>query len=116
MISLFRPLTHALTIALLVLTSAAMAKHRAAAPVAGQIVICNGTGFQTISLDADGNEVTPGPICPDCALSLAILAGEAPATAHAPLALSAHLPALKPGPSHPTPIQTPPSRAPPVLF
>jgi hypothetical protein len=43
----------------------AMARHQAHA-VAGQIVICSGYGFVTISVDAEGNPTGPMLPCPDC--------------------------------------------------
>ena len=65
----------------LVLTATAqnMALARGQTMVAGQMVICTGTGVATVQIDADGNPVEPTHICPDCALTLLIFAGAAPA-------------------------------------
>ena len=49
----------------MVLTSGAMALARTA-PDGTSIVICTGMGLATIMVDADGREIDPSPICPDC--------------------------------------------------
>lgn len=70
----------AVTLALvLTLTAQGMALARGQTMVAGQMVLCTGTGIVTVQIDAEGNPVSPSHICPDCALSLMVAAAEAPA-------------------------------------
>lgn len=73
MTCLLRPfIAFALTLSL-TLTSGAMAVARGqATDVAGQMVLCTGTGAGpvTVLIDSEGNPVGPHHICPDCALAL----------------------------------------------
>ncbi|WP_199023793.1 hypothetical protein [Sedimentitalea arenosa] len=57
-------------VALLVLTSQAMAVARGAPGAAGTIELCTGTGPVMIAVDESGAPVTPPHFCPDQALSL----------------------------------------------
>lgn len=66
---------------LLGLTGQAMAFARAAAPADGRAVICTGSVYQSVYVDAEGQPTAPPELCADC---LHLLAGLLPA--HAPLA------------------------------
>ncbi|MGB0960443.1 MAG: hypothetical protein ACPGVK_09360 [Halocynthiibacter sp.] len=35
----------------------------------GEIIICTGTGVQTVAIDMDGNEIQQRTLCPDCVIS-----------------------------------------------
>jgi hypothetical protein len=64
----------ALVLALtLVLTSQAFALARGQAAAAGQMVICTGTGFVMLTVDADGNPTGPAHVCPDAIAVLGAL-------------------------------------------
>ncbi len=74
--TLLRTFMLALMALAMVLTSGTMALARTA-PDGQSIVICTGMGLSTVTVDADGNEVDPSPICPDCVMhSLALLNGD----------------------------------------
>lgn len=66
----FRPIFAILLSLVLLATGGVMAVARGQAMVAGQIVLCSGTGPVTVNVDATGEPVGPVHICPDCALSL----------------------------------------------
>ncbi|MDK3017523.1 hypothetical protein [Pseudodonghicola flavimaris] len=69
------------------LTSHSMAVARGNAGVAGQIVLCTGTGPVTVYVDENGAPTGPPHICPDFALHfLAFVA--VPDIAPVPLALT----------------------------
>ncbi|SIS67606.1 hypothetical protein [Phaeovulum vinaykumarii] len=51
-------------------TSLTMAVARGQTRAAGEIVICTGYGFSTITVDANGDPVGPVHICPDMVLGL----------------------------------------------
>ncbi|WP_083217568.1 hypothetical protein [Thioclava sp. SK-1] len=55
--------------ALLAVTSLQMAVARGQARVAGQIVLCTGTGVTTVHVDAQGQPIDRPQICPDMALN-----------------------------------------------
>lgn len=55
---------------LLVVTSHSMAQARGMTDADGQMVICTGTGPITVLVDAEGQPVERGHVCPDCAMSL----------------------------------------------
>lgn len=61
-------LTSLSLVLIVALTSGAMAVARGQTHAAGVIVICSGAGIQTVAVDAEGNPVGAGHICPDCAL------------------------------------------------
>ena len=83
MTSILRTLS-ALTLALvLTLTAQSMALARGKTMVAGEMVLCTGTGVVTVQVDAEGNPVAPSHICPDCALTLLMSLAAAPAEAQA---------------------------------
>ncbi|UOA26140.1 hypothetical protein [Pseudosulfitobacter sp. DSM 107133] len=65
-----RQITLVLAMLTLVVTAQAFALARGAAPVAGQMVLCIGTGSVTVNIDADGQPVGAPHICPDAALTL----------------------------------------------
>lgn len=54
----------------MVLTSSAMASMRGSDDGAQRIVICTGFGPQMVLIGADGEQVEPAPICPDCTMVL----------------------------------------------
>jgi len=66
----FRTYIAAFCALLLVVTSHSMAQARGMTDAEGQIVICTGTGPITVLVDADGQPVERGHVCPDCAMSL----------------------------------------------
>lgn len=68
--TVLRHITLCLAILTLVVTAQAFALARGAAPVAGQMVLCIGTGSVTVNIDADGQPVGTPHICPDAALTL----------------------------------------------
>ena len=68
--TVLRHITLCLAILTLVVTAQAFALARGAAPVAGQMVLCIGTGSVTVNIDADGQPVGAPHICPDAALTL----------------------------------------------
>jgi hypothetical protein len=49
----------------LALTSQAFALARGQAAAAGEMVICSGGGFLTITVDAEGKPTGPAHLCPD---------------------------------------------------
>jgi len=58
-------------LALFLACAMALTAHSAAAmrgmpDASGQIVICTGTGPETITVEADGQPVTPSHDCPEC--------------------------------------------------
>lgn len=55
---------------LLVLTGQSMAVARGSTDVAGQMVLCTGTGPVMVYVDENGAPVAPPQYCPDTALSL----------------------------------------------
>lgn len=64
--SLVRLLSFAMAFVLLI-TSGAMANARGQMVTAtGVMVLCTGTGPEKVLVDADGQPVHPGHICPDC--------------------------------------------------
>ncbi len=66
---IFRPLTAILLALMLLATTGAMASARGMMrDAAGQMVLCVGTGAVTVNVDADGQPIEAGHICPDCAL------------------------------------------------
>lgn len=73
-------------IAVMVLTSGAMALSRSA-PNGQTIVICTGSDVKTITLDQNGNEIASLPHCPDCIFLKAILGGSI-AISSAPMSFS----------------------------
>lgn len=81
-----RSLLIGLLAAAMVLTSGAMALARTA-PDGRSVVICTGMGLSTVTLDAQGNEMAPAPICPDC-LTQHLAALSAPGHWIRPLTLS----------------------------
>jgi len=56
---------------MLALTGQSMAVARGSTDVAGQMVLCTGTGPVTVYMDADGQPVPPPHHCPDCVVGLA---------------------------------------------
>ncbi|MFT6607055.1 MAG: hypothetical protein ACJA2X_002258 [Halocynthiibacter sp.] len=69
MTRIFRPLTAILLALMLLATTGAMASARGTMrDAAGQMVLCIGTGSVTVNVDADGQPIKAGHICPDCAL------------------------------------------------
>lgn len=66
------------------LTSQAFALARGQAAAVGEMVICTGAGFVTVAVDAEGQPVGHGHICPDAVAALAGLA-VAPVGAMVPL-------------------------------
>ena len=65
-----RALKSVLVAVLLVVTSATAGAARGQVMAAGEVVICSGGQVLTLRLDAEGNPVGPGHVCPDCVLSL----------------------------------------------
>ncbi len=65
--------------AVMVMTSGAMALSRTA-PDGQTIVICTGSEVSTITVDRNGNEIAPMPICPDCLVLKAVLENIVPFT------------------------------------
>lgn len=68
--TVLRHITLCLAMLTLVVTAQAFALARGSAEVAGQVVLCIGTGAVTVNVDADGQPVGPPHICPDAALTL----------------------------------------------
>ncbi len=68
--TILRDITHCLAILTLVVTAQAFALARGSGDVAGQMVLCIGTGSVTVNVDADGQPVGTPHICPDGALTL----------------------------------------------
>lgn len=68
--TLLRHINLCLAMLTLVVTAQAFALARGAAPVAGQMVLCIGTGSVTVNIDVDGQPVGTPHICPDAALTL----------------------------------------------
>lgn len=66
-----------LLILVLVLTSTALGAARGQARIAGEVVICSGSAYVVVTIDADGNPVEHTHFCPDMAQGL--LAAIAPA-------------------------------------
>ncbi|MEP3347839.1 MAG: DUF2946 family protein [Litoreibacter sp.] len=58
----------ALLVLTMIATTGSMAAMRDSTSGAQAMVICNGAGLQTILIDADGEQVDPAPICPDCTM------------------------------------------------
>jgi len=84
--SLLRRLTALCLIVTLVATSGAMAALRDNADGVQRLVICTGMGPQAILIGADGAEIDPAPICPEC--TMVLQAGPLPAMSRMlPLAL-----------------------------
>ncbi len=65
-----RPVLALLLALIVAATSGAMAVARGQTVIAGQIVLCTGTGPVSVNVDADGQPVGPPHICPDCVMSL----------------------------------------------
>lgn len=86
-----RPIFAILLSLVLLATGGMMAVARGQTMVAGQIVLCTGTGPVTVNVDENGEPVGPVHICPDCALSL-LAAVPAPEHSVAPVerAVSLH--------------------------
>lgn len=61
---------HGLLILLMLVTGLSLGAARGQARVAGELVLCAGTSFVTVAVDADGNPVERVMVCPDMALSL----------------------------------------------
>lgn len=53
----------------LLLTAQSMAVARGAPEVAGQMVLCSGSGPVTVYMDTEGQPTAAPHICPECALS-----------------------------------------------
>ncbi|MCR8827954.1 hypothetical protein [Pseudosulfitobacter koreensis] len=68
--TVLRHFTLCLAILTLVVTAQAFALARGSADVAGQMVLCIGTGSVTVNVDADGQPIGTPHICPDAALTL----------------------------------------------
>ena len=97
---------------ILVLTGQSMAVMRGMPGAAGEVVLCTGTGPIAIQVDSEGKPVGPPHICPDCAMSLFLMAdapmalprraeptGRRLAVVRARVAAGAgHLPAMARGP------------------
>ncbi len=75
-----RPLLALFLCTVIVATGGAMAAARGQAAVAGQIVLCTGSGPVTVEVDAQGQPVGPVHICPDCAMSLLAAVAAPPLT------------------------------------
>jgi len=56
------------------LTGQSMAFARGQAVATGEMVLCTGGGIVSVPVDAEGNPTGPAHICPDCALSLIVMA------------------------------------------
>lgn len=65
---LLRRLFAAVLMLTMIATTGSMAVMRDRDAGAHVMVICNGAGLQTILLDANGEQVDPAPICPDCTM------------------------------------------------
>ena len=63
-----RRLFAAFLVLTMVATTGAMAVMRDRDAGTQAMVICNGFGLQTILLDANGEQVDPAPVCPDCTM------------------------------------------------
>lgn len=108
-------ISFALVLALLV-TTQAMAAARTAAPATGTMVLCVGLYEVTVFTDADGQPVATPHFCPDCLASDDIDQTPRLDLTFLPLPrVATHLAAATPAPP-PAPRQTPPSRAPPVVY
>jgi hypothetical protein len=82
-----RPLRSLFAIALALLlaaTSMTLAVARGQTRIAGEIVICSGNGFTTVSVDEYGNPVDAVHICPDMALGLLAAIDHAPLVVERP--------------------------------
>lgn len=66
LIALFLALT-------LALTSQAFALARGQAAAAGEMVICAGGGFLTITVDAEGKPTGPAHVCPDALAAFGVV-------------------------------------------
>jgi hypothetical protein len=62
----------ALLVALLILTAQSMAVARGSSMIAGQIVLCTGTGPVIVNTDRNGAPVAPAHVCPDCVISFGV--------------------------------------------
>ena len=76
------------------LTSVALGQARGQMRMGDRVVICSGAGPVTIEIDAQGNPVGPGHVCPDCALSVMAAQPVARAEPVAPDAMRLAQPAL----------------------
>ena len=83
-------------IAMLAFTSQSMAVARGATGVAGQIVLCTGTGPVAVYVDEDGQPTGPPHICPDFALHF-LEAVAAPDIAPVPMATTVERAVFAPG-------------------
>ncbi|RLJ60473.1 hypothetical protein BCF46_0674 [Litoreibacter meonggei] len=63
-----RRLFAAFLVLTMVATTGSMAVMRDRDAGTPAMVICNGSGLQTILLNAHGDPVDPAPICPDCTM------------------------------------------------
>ncbi|MCA8883047.1 MAG: hypothetical protein KDA50_04770 [Rhodobacteraceae bacterium] len=59
-------------ILLVALTSIQLGAARGQARIAGEVVLCTGTGPVAVAVDANGVPVKTPHICPDCALTLLV--------------------------------------------
>ena len=69
-----------------------VARAQAAAAQGQDIVICSGYGVVTITVDADGNPISPVHPCPDCVAGLAAALVPSDLSIAVPLALTRFVP------------------------
>ena len=81
---------------LLAVTSVTLAVARGQTRIAGEIVICSGNGFTTVSVDDHGNPVEAVHICPDMALGLIAALDHAPLVVERPAGRASDLILVEP--------------------
>lgn len=70
----------------------AVARAQAAGPQGQNIVICSGYGVVTITVDAEGNPISPVHPCPDCVAGLAAVLVPSSLSIAVPLAIARFVP------------------------